>query len=117
VDSFGHVNNAAYLNYLEAARGDALIQAGLSFHHFEEWSAFPVVRRARLDFLAPLFSDDEIRIESEMTPLRRTGFHAHQKIIRTSTGTLALDAELELVFTSRAGRPIAVPELFKERFL
>ena len=35
LDSFGHVNNANFLNYLEAARGNFLEEYGLSFKHFE----------------------------------------------------------------------------------
>ncbi|MDQ2730721.1 MAG: acyl-CoA thioesterase [Armatimonadota bacterium] len=117
MDSFGHMNNAVFLNYLEAARGEYLLQAGLSFNHFQEWGAFPVVRRAELSFQAALKTHDEIIITGDMEPLRRTGFRAHQQIIRAADSRVALDAHLELVFTDRNGRPIAAPEIFRKRFL
>lgn len=117
MDSFGHMNNAVFLNYLEAARGEYLLQSGLSFNHFEEWGAFPVVRRAELSFQAALKTHDDIIITGEMEPLRRTGFRAHQQIIRASDGQVALDACLELVFTDRNGRPMAAPEIFRREFL
>jgi len=117
LDSFGHVNNAVFLNYLEAAREDYLKQVGLSFDDFQRWGAFPVVRRASLEFLSPLRANDRIIIAGEMTPLRRTGFRAHQVILQADTEARVLDATLELVFTDRAGRPIAVPRAFREGLL
>ncbi|MCA1596829.1 MAG: acyl-CoA thioesterase [Chloroflexi bacterium] len=117
MDSFGHVNNAVYLNYLEAARGEYLRQHGLSYDLFREWGAFPVVRRVSLEFVSPLKVYDEIAIEGTFEPLRRTGFKAHQVIVRAASRSLVLDARLELVFTGSSGRPIAVPEIFRDRFL
>ena len=117
VDSFGRVNNAVFLNYLEAARGDYLIQAGLSFDQFESWQAYPVVRHARLSFRAPLRAEDEIRILGEMLPLRRTGVRTIQQIRRVPNDEIVLEAEIELVFLDRAGKPIAVPEEFRRRLV
>lgn len=117
MDSFGHVNNAVYLNYLEAARGEYLRQEGLSYDLFREWKAFPVVRRASIEFLSPLKVYDEITVRGTFEPLRRTGFRAHQVIVRTEDKVIVFNAALELVFTDAMGRPMAVPDVFRERFL
>jgi YbgC/YbaW family acyl-CoA thioester hydrolase len=117
LDSFGHVNNAVYLNYLEAARGEFLLKAGLSYRDFARWNAYPVVRRAELSFRAPLEVEEEFVVRGFLEALRRTGFRAHQQIQKLPSGLIALEAKIELVFTDSLGRPTAVPELFRERVL
>src|SRR5689334_13951202 len=66
VDSFGHVNNAVYLMYAEAARNDYMLQRGLTFADFKRWNAGPVLFGAKLDYKAPAFTDDELIITGLM---------------------------------------------------
>jgi YbgC/YbaW family acyl-CoA thioester hydrolase len=117
LDSFSHVNHAVFLNYLEAARGEFLQQCGLGFADFEAWGAFPVVRRAELNYRAPLLADQEIGVTGRFEPLRRTGFRVTQSIRRIEDGVISLDAVIDLVFIDRRGRPLAVPDLFRDGLL
>ena len=50
LDSFGHVNHAVYLNYLEHSRFQALKEAGFSWVVLDErnWAIFVVETRGRL---------------------------------------------------------------------
>jgi acyl-CoA thioester hydrolase len=117
MDSFGHANNAVFLNYLEAGRSEFMLQAGLSFQDFHVWHTYPVVRHAELDFRVPICAPEEIVVTGEFEALRRTGCRAHQTIRKASTGELACVATIDLVFTDSDGRPIATPSLFRERIL
>ena len=49
-DSYGHANNAVYLNYLEYARMEALNRKGLSLKKMKQMGFLIVVRRIEIDY-------------------------------------------------------------------
>lgn len=117
MDSFGHVNNAVYLQYLEAARCEFLLQRGVCFADFARWRALPVLTRALLDYRSPSRCDDLLRILARAEPFRRTGFAFEYRVLNETTGRLCLTARLEFVFThADTGRPIRPPEEFLAAF-
>ena len=58
-DSYGHVNNAVYLNYLEYARMSALIEKGFSFDIMKKNGYLAIVRHIEIDFKYPLLMGEE----------------------------------------------------------
>ncbi len=115
LDSFGHANNATYLNYLEAARCDCMNQVGLSFNDFARWDAAPVAVEAHLRYRAPAFADDPLTVETRMAELRRASFRMGYEIHKPD-GTHVLSAWMEFLFLNGMGRPVRVPELFATAF-
>ena len=59
LDSFGHVNNAVYLNYLEQARWEMFLEN-------EEWSAF-----LKKNEVFPAVIENRIRYLRELTPFAK----------------------------------------------
>ena len=59
LDSFGHVNNAEYLHYLEEARSEYLRQLGLSFNDFERLGVHLVIIEAHVRYVTPARYGDE----------------------------------------------------------
>ena len=116
LDSFGHVNNAVYLQYLEAARADYMNQVGLSFKEFQCWERFPVVTKAVLEFRQMLDADDEVQIQGEVVDWKRTRFAINYRMVRTTDQSLVFIARTEFVFVNLAGRPVAIPQPFREAF-
>lgn len=117
VDSFGHVNNAMYLRYCEAARNDYMLQRGLTFADFEEWKAGPVLYSARLDFKYPAKTDDELLIRGVMSSNGKTRFRIHHEIVLKGGGKLVCQAELDFAFVNLSnGRPCRVPAAFAQAF-
>ena len=57
LDGFRHVNNAVFVQYLEAARGDCVRSVGLEYADFHRWQAFPIVRRVEVRFHRPIQAD------------------------------------------------------------
>lgn len=116
LDSYGHVNNAVYLNYLEAARSDVLRQVGMSFNDFKKLDAFPVVVEANIRYRSPSFADDVLIIKTTMAEVRRAtcmmDFEVHKE-----NGTLVLTAQMEFLFMGNNGRPTRMPDVFKGSFL
>ncbi len=117
VDSFGHVNNAVYLQYCEGARNDYMLQRGLTFADFKQWNIGPVLYSARLDFKSPAHTDDELIIEGVLSFTGRTRFRIDHNLVLKGDRKLICHAELEFAFVDlTTGRPCRVPEPFIKAF-
>src|SRR5687767_1002811 len=62
VDSLGHVNNAAYLNYVEQAAIDHATFLGLDLQRLQRLGGVFVARRHEIEFLKPTFAGDVLRV-------------------------------------------------------
>lgn len=116
VDSFGHVNNAVFLNYLEFARGEFLRQKGLNFHDFFKWNAYPYVVKIVIEYKAPALIDDVIEISGQISHSTQTSFTLQKEIINANTAKLLAKAEVTMVFVNDKQRPTAIPEEFRKKF-
>jgi acyl-CoA thioester hydrolase len=81
MDSFGHVNNVTYVDYLQEARVDMLaVHAPASGG--EELAEGVVVVRHEVEFLNPLeFRSEPVRIESWVTNIRAASFTMSYEIL------------------------------------
>ncbi len=64
LDSFGHVNNAAYLEILEEARWDLITRNGYGLDEVQRLRIGPVVLEAHLRFMRELRNRQEVTIRS-----------------------------------------------------
>jgi thioesterase-3 len=64
LDTFGHVNNAAYLQILEEARWELITANGYGLDEVQRRGIGPVVLRAQLRFRRELRNRQRIRIRS-----------------------------------------------------
>jgi len=69
-DALGHVNNAAYLHYLEQAAIEHSTAAGYSNARYRELGALFVVRRHEIDYLSPAEPDDILEVVTWATEIR-----------------------------------------------
>ena len=117
VDSFGHVNNAVYLMYAEAARNDYMLQRGLTFADFERWNAGPVLFSANLEYKSPAHTDDELLITGVMENQGRTRFGIVHEMLLKKDNRLVCRANLSFAFVDlTTGRPCRIPEAFAKPF-
>ena len=63
-DSYGHVNNANYLHYLEYARYEFLRDVGFDYSAMLEAGYGIYVARIEIDYKKPAVTDDELFIKS-----------------------------------------------------
>lgn len=117
LDSFGHVNNAVFLNYLEKARCDFMTLKELRFDDFFKWRRYPVVGRAALEFKHPARSGDHLLVKGWFTKYTATSFTLQYEIINEDTGRLILTGETFHVFIDDNNRPSRIPEPFFEKFI
>ena len=129
VDALDHVNNAAYLNYLEQAAIDHAMLLGLSLERLRDLGGVFVARRHEVDFLRPAFAGDVLRIvtwlgeprgarvERRYLVFRATGFEPQLPVNGrlagadhvATEGRRVIQAVTEWVFTSERGQPRRIP--------
>jgi acyl-CoA thioester hydrolase len=111
LDSFGHVNHAVYLNYLEAGRFDALREGGLSRAVMTEngWGVYVV--RLVIDYLKEAHMDDRLVVRTRLAGFRRSSMVLSQEVARPREDDVDViaRAEVHAVWVGETGRPIRIP--------
>jgi acyl-CoA thioester hydrolase len=115
-DSYGHVNNATYLNYLEYARMMALLEKGFSLDSMKKKGYLVVIRKIEIEYKYPLFLNDEVLIKTCTSAARNTSGTFIQEIFNLNSDKLAAEARVTWVFTNLSGKPIAIPAEIIEVF-
>ncbi len=70
LDTFGHVNNAVYLELYEQARWDFITEEGYGLNEVQNSGLGPVILELNLKFKAEIKNREEIRIESQFKELK-----------------------------------------------
>lgn len=117
LDSFGHANNAVFLNYLEKARGDFMVARGMHFDDFFKWRKYPLVVRANLEFKRPAKAGDTLHITARITAHTQTSFTLQYEVHERDSGHLVLTAETFHVFVDDRNRPTRMPPEFHQNFI
>jgi len=114
-DSYGHVNNAVYLNYLEYARHAYLRDNGISVDEMRSAGYGLWVARLAIDYRRPAGLDDPLTIVT--WPLRKTriGGVLAQRIVRAEL--VIAEAEVTWVCVDARGRPARLPPAFDRESL
>lgn len=110
-DPNGHVNNATYLNYLEAARTDFLKATGVGYRELRERGFGLVVVRVTLDFRGEAFMEDPLLVVTEPVKKRLTGGTFRQTVYREGQGGPSLIAEAEVTWAcvNERKKPVRLP--------
>ena len=83
IDMLGHVNNAVYMNYFDMAK-TKYFQA---VHNAEDWSRLDVVvANVSVDFLHPVFFNEDIIVKTKITRLGNKSFNMIQQIEMAASG-------------------------------
>jgi len=114
-DSYGHVNHAVYVNYLELARMQFLQTAGFDYKGLIQDGFFTVIARLDISYRAPAYADDELAIETEAVDVRRIGGTFHQTIRRGYA--VVAEADVHWCVVNADGRPARPPEKYDLRRL
>lgn len=107
LDSYGHVNNAVYITYLEHARWKMLEEEGITLQRLGEWKRWPVIASIEAKYLKPSFMGQKLEVETRIVEHRRVGFGIEQRIFHD--GSLVFDAKVGVVIVNEKGRPTEVP--------
>jgi acyl-CoA thioester hydrolase len=110
VDRNRHVNNIAYLQWMQDAAIQHAEHAG-GTRLAEALGATWVVRTHRIEYFSPAFAGDEITVETWVADFRRVRSLRRYRIIRARDGLVLAEGETDWVFVdAKTGRPRRIPE-------
>ncbi|MEP6896321.1 MAG: thioesterase family protein [Chloroflexota bacterium] len=102
----GHVNNVAYVQWMQAAAIQHPVSAGYTPAENTTWFA----REHRIEYLLPAFLGEELEVRTWLSEIKRVRVHRKYEFIRKSDGKLIVKGETEWVYMDvKTGRPIAIP--------
>jgi acyl-CoA thioester hydrolase len=115
MDAMGHVNNAVYLTYFEAAR----MAYWMHVTGRPDLSGMDMIlARAEVDFRSPLVAPESIEVGVGCASIGRTSFVLEQDMYERKTGRLVAEARKVLVhYDYKAGRAIPIGEELRRKIL
>ena len=108
LDSFGHVNNALYLEILEEARWDLITRNGYGRERVRETGFGPVILELSVKFKKELRLGDEITIETRPKPYRKRIGTIEQRILNKK-GVVCTEARFVVALFDLKRRSITEP--------
>ena len=121
MDAFGHVNNAVYLTYFEAARaGYYRAVTGQVFEAATENPHSIILAHARVEYRTPAFFGETLGVECRASWVSRSSFALEYRVIATESargaGRVVADGEtVQVMFDYATGRPTRLPaELLRQ---
>ncbi|MEN6444463.1 MAG: acyl-CoA thioesterase [Candidatus Cloacimonas sp.] len=114
-DIYGHLNNANYLQLLEAARSEALFEMNLAQSTLQEKGIQLLIRYVELNYLKSIDHDEMVTIKSCFTEMNRIKGKWVQEIYN-GKGEKCFEASLIIVFAS-GGKAKRLPvDVFEQLF-
>ena len=115
-DTYGHVNNAVYLNYLEFARMQALEDRGFTLPVMQKNGYLVVVKKIEIEYHYPLFPNEEVVVKTFSESAKNSSGVFKQQVLRDKDEKLSAEAIITWVFINLQGRPIPIPPEVREAF-
>ena len=109
-DSYGHVNNANYLNYLEFARYEFLRDIGFDYLKAVKDGYGMYIARIEIDYKMPAITDDNLVIKSRPVKKGAVSGVIAQQIWRGDD--LIINAKVTWAFVDSKGQPVKIPPEF-----
>ncbi len=111
LDSFGHVNNAVYLEFYERARWQFISDNGYGLYEVQRMKKGPVILECNVKFKRELKLRETFKIRSQMTSMHGKIMNIHQEMIKnTDKGeVVASEADFVIGFFDLAERKLIDP--------
>lgn len=107
LDPYDHVNHAAYVNYLETGRIEALRDQGIDLSRLRDEGALLVAVELQARFLRPALGGEELVVRTGVEKVGRVSSIWRQAIHRH--GEELVTARLTGASVDLAGNPIRLP--------
>lgn len=116
VDQNGHVNNVAYVQWMQEAAIRHSEAAGCTTSTVALGAAW-VARTHHVEYLRPGFAGDIITVLTWVSDFRRVRSLRKYKFVRAGQQTVLVQAETDWVFIdAKTGRARAIPDAIKSAF-
>jgi len=115
IDENGHVNNVAYVQWMQDIAVEHYSSIGGVGAQGPE--ATWVVREHRIEYLFPAFEGQEIEIKTWVENIRRVQSLRKYEFVRKSDSKVLVKGETDWVFVdTKTGRPLPIPEKVSQVF-
>lgn len=116
VDENGHVNNVAYVQWMQdAAVAHSLVTGGTDA--MRDIGASWFVRSHRIEYLRPAFQGEHLAVQTWVATFRRARSLRKYRFEREEDGVIVARGETEWVFVdARTGRPRTIPPTVLDAF-
>ncbi|MGZ9166063.1 MAG: acyl-CoA thioesterase [Anaerolineales bacterium] len=115
IDENGHVNNVAYVQWMQ----DIAVEHYASIGGIQAQGADAtwVIREHKIEYLIPAFAGEEIEIRTWVENVRRVRSLRKYEFIRRSDGGILVKGETDWVFVdAKTGRPLPIPDKVSKIF-
>ena len=109
-DSYGHVNNAVYLNFLEYGRMEYLHQINFDYKGLVAEGYFLYITHIDIHYKASAVLDDKLFVDVEPTNIGIIQGTFHQTV-RKEDGTICVEADVTWA-SVKNGKPAKIPECY-----
>ena len=115
LDSFGHVNNAVYVQLYEEARWDFITKNGFGLDYIQKNQVGPVILDLKVRFKRELKNRDLIKIKSKTSEIMSSKIMVLEQFILNPEGKVASEATFTVGFFDMKARKLidASPEWLK----
>ncbi|GEM_PF-123704 len=110
IDSYGHINNATYLQFLEDARADFFSFLGHPLSFLAKNNIYIYITEISIKYLNPGFLDDVITVSGNVTDISKIRATWHQNIYNADSKKL-VTADVKGAFLDSNKKGIRIPEI------
>lgn len=116
MDAFQHINNTAYIRYIEDGRIDLFEKLGMS-SDMKELNIGPILASVQCDYLAPVTYPDTLLVFSKATQIGAKKVEVEQKIWSTRQSKLvAKSKKLCVYYNYKTLKSCAIPDAIAAKF-
>ena len=108
LDSFGHVNNAVYMEFYEKARWQFITDNGYGLKEVQTLKIGPVILECSIKFRKELKIRETFTVVSKMKQIRGKIMTLHQEMVKED-GSLASEAEFVIGLFDLKARKLIDP--------
>lgn len=117
IDDYGHVNNAVYLQWVEACCRAHAERVGMTTEAMRALGALPVVRRHTATYREPAFAGERLVVSTRIVGIGGVRAERRNEVRRRSDGALLVEVDTEWVWVDpERGRPRPMPVAIARAF-
>lgn len=109
LDTFGHVNNATYLELYEEARWDFITRNGYDFARIQREKVGPIILDLNLTFKRELLNREKIIIKSQYQGMKNKYIMTLNQWMMKEDGKIASTLELSVALMDMKERKMVEP--------
>jgi YbgC/YbaW family acyl-CoA thioester hydrolase len=119
IDQFQHVHNSRYLDYIQAARYDQMINCyKMSMSEFIDQGLGFVVKKATLNFKRALVMGDVMIVHTQVQDIQGSDIFIDVEIFHKKKNKLVLDAQMVYTMINlKTGWSEKIPDEVREKYL